>query len=69
MMNRVDFAEKQNLNEKLGKSILGGLNFGKNIWGSLNSSNTARQVAGYMNAEYRTETNVRINASREKWNF
>lgn len=69
MMNRVDYNVKQGLNEQLGKSILGGLNFGKNIWGSLNSSNTARKVAGYMNAEYRTETAIRVNASREKWNF
>ena len=69
MMNRVEYTVKQSLNESLGKSILGGLNFGKNIWGSLNSSKTARQVAGYMNAEYRTEASIRANASREKWNF
>lgn len=69
MMNRMDYTEKQSLNERLGKSIIGGLNFGKNIWGQLNSSRTARQVADYMNAEYRTETAVRVNASREKWNF
>ena len=69
MMNRMDYTVKQSLNERLGKSVLGGLNFGKNIWGSLNSSRTAREVAGYMNAEFRTETNVRVNASREKWNF
>lgn len=69
MMNRADYNVKQSLNERLGKSIIGGLNFGKNIWGQLNSSNTARQVADYMNAEYRTETAIRVNASREKWNF
>lgn len=69
MMNRMDYTVKQSLNEKLGSRILGGLNFGKNIWGQLNSSNSARQVAGYMNTEYRTETTIRANASREKWNF
>lgn len=70
MTNRVDYGTvKQSLNEKLGANIIGGLNFGKNIWGRLNSSTTARELACYMNTEYRTDTAIRVNASREKWNF
>lgn len=60
---------KHNLNEKLGANILGGMNFGKNIWGRLSSSASAREVADYMNVEYRNSSSIREQASREVWNF